>query len=489
MFKSIFSEAAVPKELITKIIAGQPIDAGKYLRKYGSNAHVKPLLDAFQTDRQAHEQVKDLIRNNLQLATEISSFDLQLFYYSGQVDDITGRLKHISSGAFQVFEETSAAMQQVSQVMTEHTEALQDIARRVSDISDNTNQSNNITEEATGIAKQLKENSVHMRRDIDGLFDALAKMQDTVEGISQIAGQTNLLALNASIEAARAGESGKGFAVVAEEVRKLSEATKELLGSMKELVNEIKISSEKTSVSVDETVQGVKRVDVMIASIDKITKENAGAVSSIDENLKEVAAYSEEINASSEQVASAMEDTASDVENVAQLTESMSMVSQKLVETGKSMESIEEKLDSVNHTSGQLASNKLYKLTNEDFIININMAIEAHKKWVRSLQSMAADMDIRPIQTNDHKCRFGHFYYALSPSEPGVLNIWRHVEEYHSDLHRTAEVVIDFIKQGNREEATKHVAKAEQLSVKMIGMFTEMIEKVNQLSLDGTLVF
>lgn len=41
-----------------------------------------------------------------------------------------------------------------------------------------------------------------------------------------------MLVPNASIEAVRAGEQGKGFAVVAEEVKKLANAIKELVGTV-----------------------------------------------------------------------------------------------------------------------------------------------------------------------------------------------------------------------------------------------------------------
>ncbi len=61
---------------------------------------------------------------------------------------------------------------------------------------------------------------------ISELINDSKKVTDSLSMITGIADQTNLLALNASIEAARAGEHGRGFAVVAEEVKSLSEHTK-----------------------------------------------------------------------------------------------------------------------------------------------------------------------------------------------------------------------------------------------------------------------
>lgn len=72
----------------------------------------------------------------------------------------------------------------------------------------------------------INENINSVSEVMSALVNDSQKVTASLSMITGIADQTNLLALNASIEAARAGEHGRGFAVVAEEVKSLSEHTK-----------------------------------------------------------------------------------------------------------------------------------------------------------------------------------------------------------------------------------------------------------------------
>ncbi|HHW47773.1 MAG TPA: hypothetical protein GXX14_04035 [Clostridiaceae bacterium] len=395
----------------------------------------------------------------------------------------------MAESVYSAFEETTAAVTQITDANHQLTNSLDRISHESRVLNENTATSNKVIDDIRTDNKKAIEQSGAMNKDVNNLLNILDTMKETIQGIYEISDQTNLLALNASIEAARAGEAGKGFAVVAEEIRKLSETTNNLLGSMVKLLEQINEASQKSSESVKRTIESIERVNAAVESITQILIDNNRSINSITQSLEDITSFSQELNASLEEVSSAMDTASHDAEKVSNLAIDLEGIGNEIFKISESMSEIEGSIDTLTKESGKMAVNKLYGLSNNDFIASIEAAINAHINWVKTLEQMVENQSLQPLQTDDHKCGFGHFYYGVTPSSGKILPLWREVEGYHSELHKKGDTVIEFVRVGNYISAKSAAKEARQLSNKIVSLFEEMISITKEMEEKGESVF
>jgi methyl-accepting chemotaxis protein len=106
--------------------------------------------------------------------------------------------------------------------------------------------------------------------------------------IKQIADETKMLGLNAAIEAARAGESGRGFGVVAEEIRKLSDDSRETVVKIRDLTRSIEEKLNETA-------------SLSAASM-RSGEEQAAATEELNASVEEILALAQELDSISKLV-------------------------------------------------------------------------------------------------------------------------------------------------------------------------------------------
>jgi methyl-accepting chemotaxis protein len=194
----------------------------------------------------------------------------------------------------------------------------QSLSESAVELASTTEEVNALSEEIAASVQQISRGATNQSELSSGAINDVVKMSEVVEYsvkdientllvIEDIAGQTNILALNAAIEAARAGEYGRGFAVVSDNVRRLTEETKNNASDINSLT-------------------------------EKIVSDIGGSIITLQESLQGFAAQSEEFSASSEEVATATEEQTAAMHQMTSMAQHLTKLSEELTIVTKKLD-------------------------------------------------------------------------------------------------------------------------------------------------------
>lgn len=219
----------------------------------------------------------------------------------GKLNDLQGNVDTSNFAMTNIAESTDATAQSIQRQadmcmdIRSSTDAVGESIQNLIASSDRTNemvmQGAEVVENLRKQAQNVESASNETVEVSNRLSEKVENVQSFIGAILSISNQTNLLALNASIEAARAGEAGKGFAVVAEEIRQLSEQTKEASNSITSIIGELIQDTKRVNESVDSAVMSIAKQSELIEE----TREKFESVDTEVQNMVQNVRQSEEI--------------------------------------------------------------------------------------------------------------------------------------------------------------------------------------------------
>jgi methyl-accepting chemotaxis protein len=139
--------------------------------------------------------------------------------------------------------------------------------------ADNSKQAASRMQEAADKVEESNRALADMVTSMNEISSSSSKISKIIKVIDEIAFQTNILALNAAVEAARAGEAGMGFAVVADEVRNLAQRSAQAAKDTTQLIEESIQSATSGKYKLDQVARASESVNELVKTVGSLVQE------------------------------------------------------------------------------------------------------------------------------------------------------------------------------------------------------------------------
>jgi len=254
--------------------------------------------------------------------------------FNQMINNLSLLVAHIQEGGTQISsssreillaseEQASGSTEQAASV-TEISATIEELATTSKQIANNAGALSSLAEQTLVSAQSGQETVGDTIKGMDEIKDATQqiarkildlgqKSQDIghiIEMISGIADRTDLLALNAAIEAAKAGEAGRGFAVLAGEIRILAENVMDSTEQIRDRLTEIQTTINASVMAMEEGTKKVERGVNLGNRTGGSLEEILGMIERTTNAIKQIMVSTRQQETASEQVVLAMKEIA-----------------------------------------------------------------------------------------------------------------------------------------------------------------------------------
>lgn len=438
----------------------------------------------------ANEQrMANAAKKVLEIASSISTFDVEMSFMSKQLQKFAEELANLSENNLAIVQETTATMNQVNETIDTTAVTLNHLSDNTQELTVKNNDSKVLLNDVFDLKEHVIQDTNIMSEKIDQLVSLSAEVGKIVDSVQGIANQTNLLALNAAIEAARVGEQGKGFSVVAEEVRKLADDTKNNLDGMRSFVENIYNAAHEGKSSVKRTLESTNHMGEKIDVVSDTVGKNIGMLQLFVSDVKHIHESMDGIRLAANEINKAMEASSADAERFSNMTRDFHQNAVEGAQYAKNISDIDDKLSDVTADMFAGLHDGRHAVTNQEVQAVLEKAEKAHIAWVENVKNMVRNMELQPVQTNPHKCGFGHFYYVLDISHPELKADWDKLSELHANFHKTGDSIIEAITKKNQQLAQSYFKEAESLSQELLSVIKRLETCIADMTAQNKRIF